>query len=151
YSYRWNEAGTDAELLEGRLSEDLPSGTRWQYPGRSDCFACHTSAAGGTLGLEVAQLDDATLDALLSGGYLDRRIPDRATLRATSRPPLLDPLGDGAIAPRARSYLHANCSGCHRPGGPGRGGMDLRFETPFASMAVCDVEPLERLWDQPVW
>ena len=36
-----------------------------------------------------------------------------------------------AAADRARSYLHANCAGCHRPGGPGRGDIDLRAETPF--------------------
>jgi len=151
YAYRWNDAGTDAELLEGRLSENLESGVRWQYPGRSDCFTCHTSAAGGTLDLEVAQLDDATLEGLLTNGYIDRRITDLSMLRATSRPALVDPAGDGDVEARARSYLHANCSGCHRPGGPGRGMIDLRYETPFRSTGLCNAEPLERLWDQPVW
>jgi glucose/arabinose dehydrogenase/mono/diheme cytochrome c family protein len=151
YAYRWNEAGTDAELLEGRLSEDLTSGVRWQYPGRSDCFTCHTSAAGGTLGLEVAQLDDTTLEGLLTDGYVDRRITDLAMLRATSRPALVDPALEGDVEDRARSYLHANCSGCHRPGGPGRGMIDLRYETPFRATGLCNTEPLERLWDEVVW
>lgn len=151
YSYRWNDAGTDAELLESRASEDLPSGVRWQYPSRSDCFTCHTSAAGVTLGLETAQLDDDELLSLLDGGYLDRRITSLAMLRATSRP-LVDPFGTAGVDERARSYLHANCSNCHRPGGPGRGSIDLRFSAPFGATGLCNAEPAEgRLWDLPVW
>lgn len=152
YSYRWNEAGTDAELLEGALTETLASGVRWQYPGRSDCFTCHTTAAGVTLGLEAAQLDDATLGALIADGYVDRRITDVAMLRGTTRSALVDPLGEASLTLRARSYLHANCSICHRPGGPGRGNIDLRFETSFAGTGLCNAEPMEsRIWDQPVW
>jgi len=29
--------------------------------------------------------------------------------------------------------------------------IDLRYETPFRSTGLCNAEPLERLWDQPVW
>lgn len=151
YSYRWNEAGTDAELLDGRFAEDLPSGVRWSYPSRSECATCHTAAAGGSLGLEAAQLDDATLGELLDHGWLDRRITGLAMLRAVSRPPLVDPFGTADVASRARSYLHANCSGCHRPGGPGRGAFDLRYELGFAATGACNAEPLERIWDVGVW
>jgi mono/diheme cytochrome c family protein len=125
---------------------------RWQYPSRSDCFECHSDAAGITLGLEAAQLSDAALGSLLDLGYFDRRIGTVAELRGTARAPLVAPFGTAAPADRARSYLHANCAGCHRPGGPGRGDIDLRAETPFAATRLCNTEPNEgRIWDVGVW
>lgn len=152
YSYRWNDAQTDAELLPTAVSEQLPSGVRWQYPSRSACFECHTDAAGITLGLEAAQLTDEALGSLLDLGYFDRRIETVAALRGRERSPLVDPFGTAPVAERARSYLHANCSGCHRPGGPGRGDIDLLAETPFGSTRLCNTEPHEgRIWDVGVW
>ena len=35
---------------------------------------------------------------------------------------------------RARAYLDANCSQCHRPGGSGRGELDLRFSAPGSDL-----------------
>ncbi len=35
-----------------------------------------------------------------------------------------------------------NCSNCHRPGGTGRGEMDLRFDTALPAMNICDAVPL---------
>lgn len=152
YSYRWNDAQTDAELLPTERTELLPNAVRWSYPSRSDCFRCHTEAAGVTLGLEAAQLDDATLAHLLEQGYFDRRITSVASIRGDRRDALVDPFGDADVAARARSYLHANCSFCHRPGGPGRGDIDLRTETAFGATRLCNTQPNEgRIWDVGVW
>ncbi|MCB9661579.1 MAG: PQQ-dependent sugar dehydrogenase [Sandaracinaceae bacterium] len=152
YSYRWNDAQTDAELLPTAVSEVLENGVRWQYPSRSACFECHTDAAGTTLGFEAAQLSDAALQGLLDLGYVDRRVTTVGALRGTSRAPLVPPFGAAPVAERARSYLHVNCSGCHRPGGPGRGDIDLRAETPFGATRLCNAEPGEgRIWDVGVW
>ncbi|MEM1413783.1 MAG: PQQ-dependent sugar dehydrogenase [Myxococcota bacterium] len=139
-SYRWNEDQTDAELLEDGRSEVLPNGVRWSYPRRSECGSCHVEASGTSLSLEAAQLDDVQLGALLEGGYVDRRVTELAALRGTRRPLLVDPEGEGPREPRVRAYLHANCAHCHQPGGPGRGGLDLRVETPLAGMRMCDRE-----------
>lgn len=153
YSYRWNEAQTDAELLPSATSVTLGNGVRWQYPSRSQCFHCHTSAAGGTLGLEAAQLDDAQLGALLEAGYFDRRLTTIEAIRGSARPALAHPFGAGAtLDARARSYLHVNCSSCHRPDAPGRGNLDLRAEVPLGRTGLCNAEPLEgRLWGFDVW
>jgi uncharacterized repeat protein (TIGR03806 family) len=68
YSYRWNEAGTDAELVE-REGMDVeyevsdpaePTGIRkqkWHYPSRAECMVCHSRAANYTLGLQTAQMN----------------------------------------------------------------------------------------------
>lgn len=153
YSYRWNEAQTDAELLTTAVTETLPNGVRWSYPSRSACFQCHSTAAGVTLGLEAAQLGDDSLQALLDLGYFDRRLTTVAALRGSERPPLVAPFGaTRSVGERARSYLHANCSNCHRPGGPGRGDIDLRAETAFGSTRLCNAQPNEgRVWDVGVW
>jgi mono/diheme cytochrome c family protein len=55
----------------------------------------------------------------------------------------VNPYGtEGTDEARARAYLHTNCAQCHRPEGPGRGAMDLRFTTPFAMTATCNATPM---------
>lgn len=147
YSYRWRDDQTDAELLEDGLEAPL-SGQLWHYPSRGECIVCHTAAAGSSLGLETRQLDGNLrypstgrtanqLDTLSAVGLLQAPIPGRLRI-----PPLVEPFD--ATAPlnaRARSYLHSNCGGCHRPGGLGRGSMDLRVTTSLAQTGTCDISP----------
>jgi len=68
YTYRWNEQGTDAELVgadgtdvEFEVSDaSMPQGTRvqkWHYPSRAECMVCHSRAANYTLGLQTSQLN----------------------------------------------------------------------------------------------
>ena len=45
------------------------------------------------------------------------------------------------MADRARSYLHSNCSMCHRPSNPIRATMDLRYQPTLAEMNICGVRP----------
>jgi len=42
----------------------------------------------------------------------------------------------------ARSYLHSNCSHCHRAGGPAPSNMDLSYSVTFADMNICNALPL---------
>ncbi len=146
YSYQWNQEQTEALVLPDarRQSTFLVGASRrsqeWNYPSRADCTMCHTAYAGDTLGTETAQLNrmeasENQLDRLERLGILD------AALRRL--PPLPIPTGPGGtLEDRARSYLHANCSFCHRPDGP-LVAPDFRFTSPFdfKKMGVCDVPP----------
>jgi uncharacterized repeat protein (TIGR03806 family) len=61
YSYRWNEAGTDAELVPaGGLDREFTVNGRkqtWRYPSRSECMVCHSRAQNFVLGLTEAQMN----------------------------------------------------------------------------------------------
>ncbi|HEY6877197.1 MAG TPA: PQQ-dependent sugar dehydrogenase [Polyangiales bacterium] len=144
YSYEWNDQQTDATLLTSSKTKAVGAQT-WYFPSRSDCVNCHTDAAGRTLGLELAQLDGDLV-------YPEtRRISNQlATLEhigvfaaalPTGIPALPAPTGNAPVDQRARSYLHANCSFCHRPNGPGRSDMDLRFARSLKDAKLCNVAP----------
>ena len=146
YTYEWNDAQTDATLLLANKTKTVGAQS-WYFPSRADCFTCHTSAAGRSLGLETGQLNGdfvyaetnrlsnqlATLDHI---GVFAAPIGD-----PDQRVRFPDPEGSGDLEGRARAYLHANCSSCHRPDGAGRGGTDLRFGASFAATAMCDATP----------
>jgi mono/diheme cytochrome c family protein len=157
YSYRWNADQRDAVLLTGSLDADV-EGQRWHFPSRSECGQCHTQAAGYTLGLELAQLDhgeavEATnqMAYLLEHEYLEPEVTSLASLRAAVEP-LVDPFGDADLEDRARSYLHANCSGCHRPGALGRGEIDLTYAASWEDFNACGFAPRsDRIWDTDNW
>ena len=65
YTYLWNDAGTDAELVSsGGLDKELKvqtaSGLRkqvWHYPSRAECMVCHSRAANFVLGLCEIQMN----------------------------------------------------------------------------------------------
>jgi len=148
YSYQWNQEQTEALVLpDARRQATFTVGVSqrtqdWNYPSRADCTMCHTAYSGDTLGTETAQLNrmETTanqLDRLEGLGILD------APLSRPFRAPLAAPTGSaGTVEDRARSYLHANCSFCHRPDGD-LAIPDFRFTTPFdfKKMGVCDVLP----------
>jgi uncharacterized repeat protein (TIGR03806 family) len=149
YTYEWRDDQSDAVLLPAAKARALPDGTSWHYPSRAQCLECHTAAAGGSLGLEVAQLNGdfvypATsrvsnqLETLEHIGLVAQPLGNKESL---SRLP--DPGGGEAIDARARSYLHANCSFCHRPSGGGGGEMDFRFAVDIKSMHACGIPPGE--------
>lgn len=149
YTYEWDADGKDATLLPASKAKKLGNGQTWYYPSRAECLSCHTGAAGRTLGLEVGQLNtDFTyaetnrisnqlatfehiglFDAPLSGP------PDQLTAYPAPAS------AEGTVETRARAYLHANCSFCHRPNGVGGGPMDLRFATALAAAQACGVDP----------
>lgn len=151
FSYRWNVAQTDAELLPGASSESLetPAGTqRWLYPSRVECDQCHTAAAGHVLGFNTRQLDRpiayhevAAVDqlaALHGAGYLSD--PQGAPAGFSER--------DGEDW-KARAYLDVNCAMCHQPEGPANAQIDLRYSTALVDMGLCGASPGQGDLDTP--
>jgi hypothetical protein len=68
YSYRWNDEGTDALLVDGDgadrdyeiIDPTAPDGVRkqtWHYPSRAECMVCHSRAANFVLGLQSLQMN----------------------------------------------------------------------------------------------
>jgi uncharacterized repeat protein (TIGR03806 family) len=148
YTYEWNATGTDANLLPAGKTATVGTQT-WTFPSRNECVSCHTQVAGGTLGLEIQQLNYeviyeatnrmsnqiATLDHI---GMFETSPGDPATL------PLLPAYDSMApLQQRAKAYLHSNCSNCHRPMGTGRGPQDFRFATAVGMSMLCNVDPQE--------
>ncbi|MEW6774708.1 MAG: PQQ-dependent sugar dehydrogenase [Bdellovibrionota bacterium] len=142
FSYEWNDVGTDADLLETGKLKPIGSQT-WVYPSRSECLMCHTEAAGRSLGLELGQLNRSVslgdiqgnqLLAWAGAGLFEDDLP-------TPLPILPGLTSGGSLEQRARAYLHANCSQCHRPGGEGQGPEDFRYSTSLADMGACNVSP----------
>jgi uncharacterized repeat protein (TIGR03806 family) len=145
YTYEWNDDGKDATLLAGSKLKALGDTGAWAYPSRSQCIQCHSIAAGGTLGLDTAQLNR---DAVYPG--TNRKANQLATLdhigmfsaplvqTPEAAPRLSDPAGSDPVEARARAYLHANCSHCHRPMGGGQGMMDLRYTQSLHDTNTCN-------------
>jgi uncharacterized repeat protein (TIGR03806 family) len=144
YGYQWNEAQTDATVVGfDRASVMFNTGQRtvsWHYPSRMDCMTCHNSSGGSTLGPETAQMNRLVggtnqIDKFQSMGLFEQAPaqPYKTALVA----PYGGPAGP-TIEQRARSYLHANCGFCHRPGGE-LATFDLRFDIALKDTKTCNV------------
>jgi len=155
YSYEWSDDGTDAYLLEGVKLKWVGDDVLWTYPGQSQCASCHTAAAGFALGPEVAQLNR---DLFYSEtGRVANQLETWTAIGLFGESPPDDPEFEPALAlyedssasidERARSYLHANCSGCHREDGLSPASIDLHYATPFADMRLCRTPAHRRVKD----
>ncbi|HEY6642097.1 PQQ-dependent sugar dehydrogenase [Povalibacter sp.] len=147
YTYAWNDAQTDATLVQGGSVRAM-NGQQWIYPSEGQCVQCHTNAAGGSLGLETAQLNrdllypqtGRTANELFTLNHIQTltpAIPDPA-----AQPKMPDPSDTSAsLNDRARAYLHTNCAQCHRTGGPTPSTLDLRYTTPLNQTNACEAAP----------
>lgn len=145
YSYEWNDEQTDATLLSDTKTKAVLN-QQWTYPSPSQCLACHTSAAGVTLGPETAQLNrnithptnGSTVNQLT---YLQNLNVFSAALPAANTWPQLADYSNTLldVTARARAYLHANCSNCHRGNNIPQTPMDLRYDRTLFQMNICDV------------
>ena len=142
YSYEWNDSQTEATLLTAGKTKDVGDFIH-TYPSQSDCGECHTNAANFSAGIELAQLNKVNntlnanqIDYLHSANYL------ADVVSSTSSNTLYNLTDENAtLEQKARSYLHTNCSTCHRPGVTNRAHIDLRYTTTLADTNACDVTP----------
>jgi len=150
FSYRWNTAQTDANLVDVDLggngvlairdAQGHQTYRKWRFPSQADCNLCHQVTSGsrslltgiakesrGVLGFFPAQLKKPTPNGvsnqvldLFTAGVFSGTKPAAADLAkrfiGVSEPidPTLTPAQKSmVIDTMARSYLAANCSGCH--------------------------------------
>ena len=151
--YKWRADGSDADLIEGSQTEDIAIRSAngevhqqsWYYPSRQDCLTCHTANAGGVLGVKTRQMNrsftypsgvsDNQLRTwshlgLFAPGFKDEDLRSFAALASAAD-------ASRTLEDRARSYLDANCSQCHRPGGT-VANFDARYDTPLTRQALID-------------
>jgi len=144
--YKWRPDLSDADLLPDSLTESVPIANAagethsqsWYYPSRKDCITCHSKLSGGVLGVKSRQMNH---DFAYPSGVSDNELREWNHLGLFATPlreadikdlPRLAAPGDESrsVEDRARSYLDANCSQCHRPGGT-VAGFDARYDTPL--------------------
>lgn len=160
YTYAWNEAGTDAELVgaggEDRIVKIRGKPQVWHFASRTQCMTCHNVWCDYTLGFNPGQLDLVHPDRHGNqltyfrgiGLQLEPR-PQKPKKENEPEPPApeiakLSSTYDETVSlsERARSYLEVNCSVCHRFGGGGTALIDLRKEKRLSEMKAVDERPM---------
>lgn len=135
WAYRWRLDQTDADLvtdtganalvrIHDRGAGQPPRLKKWRYPDKAQCAACHRVAGTGgrtVLAFFTAQLNRPMADnpALNQVQHLFDRgllaLPAGKSMPDLSKSPRWARWDDAgaSLEVRARSYLAANCSGCH--------------------------------------
>ncbi|MEM6349032.1 MAG: RICIN domain-containing protein, partial [Bacteroidota bacterium] len=153
-TYKWNAAGTEAELLENNdflnytiTKADLTQETRtWEFPSRADCMTCHNDNAGGTLGLNTHQMNGEMIYP--STGILANQLETwnhlgifSNSIQVSDIPtmPKAVAIDDptASLELKVRSYLDANCAHCHQPNGV-NADFDARFATELESQNLIN-------------
>ena len=141
YTYAWNEAGTDAELVGLNGGVKTVQGRETRLHSRAECSRCHTPWAGFALGFQPQQLSRIDGRQAQEAG-LELGLMNRAFFE-TSAARLVSSHDDGAgTEARARSWLHANCAHCHRQHGGGSVALKVNLELPSAEMELIGAKPL---------
>jgi len=149
YSYRWRSDGSDADLITESTTVEI-QGQDWTFLNSGQCLACHTEAAGRALGPELPQLASEqtypstgiTANQLVTWehvGLFNRRLSNSE--KTTALTPSRNNIA-GDTEAKARSYLHSNCSQCHRAAGPANTAFDFNRQLSFSEMNICNTDPI---------
>lgn len=153
YTYAWNDValgeewdaqlvdavGADRQVVTGTAESGGRLGPTKHFSAVNECRLCHNAGSGYVLGFNAAQLDGgyfatprlATADQL-ERLQLEKTISPTAGVTEDDPSKLVDPHDESySLDDRARSYLHANCSACHHPGGNAIVSFYLRRDMPF--------------------
>ena len=165
YTYVWNQEQTDAVLLDAAgadrvltiRDDSAPGGVRqqtWHFPSRAECTLCHTMSAKYVLGVNTMQMnrlhdygDDSPRNQLAqmeSWGVFTEPLPE-----SPEQLPSLVDYSDASepLADRARAYLHANCSHCHRLWGGGLTDFQIQADLPLEQTGTINVKPQRGHYD----
>jgi uncharacterized repeat protein (TIGR03806 family) len=151
YTYAWNRAQTDAELVGADgldrtytiKDASAPGGKRrqtWHYPSRNECMFCHSRAAGFALGLNTRQLNHGEqLASFEQAGVLKEPLGKPAAELSAYPDPF-----DAAVAleARAKVYLQVNCAMCHVSDGGGNSPMELGYDRPIERARIVGERPI---------
>ena len=149
YTYRWNDAQTDAEIVQSRGEDTTftvkdkaaPGGEvqqPWRFFSRSECARCHTLMNDFAQGFSLLQLDRPTPAAPGRQSDLFARLGI-----TPPEPKLADPHGtEASIEVRARSYLHVNCGVCHRYNSGGAVPSYMHIETALKEANIINAKPV---------
>lgn len=152
-TYRWGGSQTNATLVgpagmdESFLINDGGNLRTqvWHYPSQLECQACHTPEGGFGLGFRTEQLNKDfsytggttnEIMALSDAGYFNAPVTNDvhsmlALATATN--------AAASLEFRSRSFLMANCSQCHQPGGSAvQASWDARISTPTALAGIIN-------------
>lgn len=169
YTYLWNDEQTDAVLVDAggadrtftildRTSSNRSTTNRakpaakgrsqtWHFPSRAECTVCHNMAAKYVLGLTTNQVNrdhdyDGTIDNQLRTwehiGLFTKPFPKPAS-EMVRLVDYADKTHDVGV--RARSYLHANCSHCHRKWGGGNTEFQLLATLEPKELGIIGMKP----------
>lgn len=151
-SYRWNDEGTDADLVPADGAGAMfyawtPTELvtqNWRFPARNECLSCHNSANGGPAGFNTAQLNrvirHGVHESSQLGGWSEAGYFSRTPVRTHQMPALVAPSDETqTLERRVRSYLDSNCASCHQPGGLTRMPWDARIGTALDQMGLIGV------------
>jgi uncharacterized repeat protein (TIGR03806 family) len=153
YTYRWNDAQDEAELLNvgqwqklNIVTDDGVLVQNYYYPATADCSRCHNPTEGFVLGPRTAQLNgdysygevsDNQLRALnhINMFTIDVLAPSEYTHSYVS-------LGDDSapLEARARSYLAANCAHCHNVDNALPTPLDFRYRNDSLVLNAINLE-----------
>ena len=146
YSYKWRDDQSDADLVPIDGADELlqvkdhqqPGGIRlqpWRFSGRAECLRCHNSWCGTALAFQPEQL----------GKQFDElaKLKLIATKPKEQKKQLVSPYNHAAdLDARARSYLHINCSHCHREAAGGSVPTMLNFDLPLEKTRSVNARPI---------
>jgi hypothetical protein len=117
YTYKWDDAGQDADLVGDGSDSRFLGDNEWTFPSRANCATCHTAAAGHSLGPNARQFNSLfdypsgkranQLETLQHIGLFEAPLGQLTKLPALPTP---ESSVGATLEQRARSYLHVNCS-----------------------------------------
>lgn len=141
-AYRWNAAGTDADLVtepiyEGFEDDANAESRLWHFPSTGQCWICHRKE-NRVLGFAAPQLSkklstgEDQIAALTARGVFDSSVSTEVHYPSPTD-------ASASLEERATSYLAANCAHCHHPRDQFVGYWDARYGIALSDRALVNM------------